>query len=115
MAFGYRQAFGLSDNPFGPRRQFRAVSKDLTIELEINPLLLHKDASAELDTLFCNSIPSFANACKRLDSQLERDGYIAADPPERGNNSYFVAILGDKGSGKTTLASRMLQMMMRRS
>jgi hypothetical protein len=114
MAFGYKQAFGLSDNPFGPRQQFRTVSDDLTADLETKPLLLHKDKERLLNELYCDTIPSFRDASRKLKIRLEADGY-SEDPPARGKSSYAVAILGDRGAGKTTLACRMLQLMLDRT
>lgn len=112
MPFGYKEAFGLSDNPFGPRRPVGKLPPNLTVELEKRPLLLHRDA--RLDQLYCDKIPSFRRACEDLETLLEADGYVE-DPPVRGVTSYMVAIEGDRGAGKTTLASRMLQLMLKRS
>jgi hypothetical protein len=112
MPVGYRQAFGLSDNPFGPRRPVDTLPPNLTVELEKRPLLLHREA--KLEKLYCDKICSFQTACKDLETLLEAVGY-SEDPAARGVASYLLAIEGDRGSGKTTLASRMLQLMFKRS
>jgi energy-coupling factor transporter ATP-binding protein EcfA2 len=112
MPIGYREAFGLSDNPFGPRRRVGTLPPNLTVELEKRPLLVHRDA--RLDQLYCDRIQSFVTACKDLETLVEADGYLE-NPPGRGTASYLVAIEGDRGSGKTTLASRMMQLMLKRS
>jgi hypothetical protein len=112
MALRYKEAFGLKDNPFGPRYQFGQVPPPLTRELQINPLLLHKDAG--LGDLYCDKISSFRKACEKMEARLESDGY-SADPPERGVSSYLVAIEGDSGAGKTTLATRMVQLVRKRT
>ncbi|HLF12562.1 MAG TPA: ATP-binding protein [Gammaproteobacteria bacterium] len=111
MPIGYKEAFGLSDNPFGPRRKVGTLPPNLTAELEKRPLLLHRHG--DLEKLYCNKIPSFRTACENLDTLLEADGYVT-DPPGGGVASYLVAIEGDRGAGKTTLASRMLQLMLKR-
>lgn len=111
MPFGYKEAFGLSDNPFGPRRQVGGLPPNLTQELEKRPLLLHRDS--RLDHLYCEKLPSFNSACLNFQALVEADGYTA-DPPQRGVTSYMVMIGGDRGAGKTTLASRLLQLMLKR-
>jgi len=112
MPVGYKEAFGLSDNPFGPRRQYGTVAPALTLDLQFKPLLLHRDA--QLARLYCDKIPSFANACQKMEALLEADAYTA-NPPGRGVASYLISIEGDRGTGKTTLASRMLQLMTART
>ena len=112
MPFGYKEAFALSDNPFGPRQRVGALPPNLTSELEKRPLLVHRDS--KLDPLYCDNIQSFRTACEDLETLLEADGYLA-DPPGRGVASYLTAIEGDRGAGKTTLASRMLQLILKRS
>jgi len=111
MAFGYKEAFGLSDNPFGPRKPVGKLPPNLTFDLEKRPLLLHR--SEGLEQLYCDKIPSFVAACKDMEALFEADGYTL-DPPARGVTSYLVAIAGDRGAGKTTLASRMLQLIQKR-
>jgi hypothetical protein len=112
MAVGYKEAFGLSDNPFGPRRAVGTLPPNLTVELEKQPLLLHRNT--KLDQLYCDKIISFRTACENLETLLEVDGY-SENPPGRGVASYLISIEGDRGAGKTTLASRMLQLMLKRS
>src|SRR5437868_9078598 len=111
MAVGYKEAFGLSDNPFGPRRRVDAVPPNLTAELERQPLLLHQNEG--LEKLYCEKISSFWTACADLEALLEADGYVT-DPRGGGVASYLVAIEGDRGAGKTTLACRMLGLMLKR-
>jgi hypothetical protein len=108
----YKEAFGLSDNPFGPRRPVGTLPPNLTVAPEKQPLLLHRDA--KLDQLYCDKISLFRAACEDLQTLLEADGY-SMDPLGRGVSSYLVAIEGDRGAGKTTLASRMLQLVRKRS
>jgi GTPase SAR1 family protein len=112
MPIRYIEAFGLSDNPFGPRLQWRQVSPPLTVSLEKRPLLVHKDA--RLDALYCEKIPSFKSAFDKLKAVLDASGYTV-DPPVRGVAPFLVAIEGDRGTGKTTLASRLLQGMLKRT
>jgi hypothetical protein len=111
MPLGYKEAFGLRDNPFGPRRKVGALPPNLTADLQVKPLLLHRNP--DLEKLFCDKIVSFRTACEDLKILLEADGYVA-DGPSDGIASYFVAIEGDRGTGKTTLACRMLQIMLQR-
>src|SRR5262245_30820963 len=101
MPVGYKEAFGLSDNPFGPRKRFGALPPNLTASLEKQPLLLHQNG--DLERLYCDKISSFQTACDDLAALLEADGY-AVDSPESGVASYLVAVEGDRGAGKTTLA-----------
>jgi hypothetical protein len=111
MPLGYPQAFGLSDNPFGPRQKVGALPPASTADLQTKPLLVHRTKG--LDTLYCDNLPSFLKACKELDAALNADGYTT-DPMARGTSHYFIAVEGDRGAGKTTLASRMIQLMARR-
>jgi len=111
MPLGYKEAFGLKDNPFGPRRRVDTLPPNLTSDLQVNPLLLHRNKI--LDKLFCDKISSFQTACEDLTNMLEADGYTAKKPSE-GVAPYLVAIDGDRGAGKTTLACRMLQIMLAR-
>jgi len=111
MALGYKEAFGLRDNPFGPRRKVGTLPPNLTADLQVKPLLLHRND--DLEKLFCDKIVSFRTACEDLKALLEADGYMA-DEPSDGTASYFIAIEGDRGTGKTTLACRMLQIMLQR-
>lgn len=112
MAIRYQEAFGLRDNPFGPRLRWGKVPPHLTVELERRPLLVHRDPG--LDELYCEKIPSFKSACESLEILFEANGY-SLNPLSRGVASYLVAIQGDRGAGKTTLASRMMQSMLKRT
>lgn len=109
--WGYKEAFGLSDNPFGPRRRLGAVPAPLTADLEKKPLFLHKNN--ELETLYCDKIPSFRDACDHMGTILDAAGYEEADPGN-GVASYLIVVEGDRGAGKTTLASRLIQLMLKR-
>jgi len=112
MATGYKEAFGLADNPFGPTKAVLGMPLPLTANLQSRPLLLHRNAN--LNQLYCESLSSFQDACKELEAVIEVDGYTA-NPPDRGGTSYMVSIAGDRGAGKTTLACRMIQMMLERT
>lgn len=112
MAAGYKEAFGLADNPFGPARPVPGLPVPLTANLQVRPLMLHRNP--KLNDLYCESLSSFQDACKKLEVALEVAGYTA-NPPDRGTASYLVSIAGDRGAGKTTLASRMIQMMQLRA
>jgi hypothetical protein len=109
---GYKEAFGLKDNPFGPMQAVPGLPPRLTADLQTRPLLLHKND--KLEQFYCESLSSFYQAYNDLDVALEVAGYTA-NPPGRGVSSYLVSIGGDRGAGKTTLACRMLQMMRQRS
>jgi hypothetical protein len=108
----YPEAFGLHDNPFGPRLPFGNVPPPLTVELENRPLFVH--LNEDLDALYCQNIPSFEAACNRLNALLKANGY-KLDPPTRGVSSYLIAIDGDRGAGKTTLASQLMRQMLKRT
>lgn len=110
MPLTYKEAFGLTDNPFGPRRRVGALPKHLTASLEKQPLLLHQHD--DLEKLYCDKISSFQTACQKLDALLEADGYAPAS--DDGVASYLIAVEGDRGAGKTTLACRMLRLMLKR-
>lgn len=109
MPLRYKEAFGLSDNPFGPRQPVGKLPPLLTAALESQPIILHKNA--ELLPLYCDKIPSFRSAVEDLETLLVAEGY-SLNPPMRGLAPYLVAIDGDRGAGKTTLASRLLQLML---
>jgi hypothetical protein len=111
MVIGYREAFGLNDNPFGPITRICGLPPSLTREMQARPLLIHRNPGLEL--LYCEDIAASRTACQDLETTLETAGY-RAEPPERGISSYLVAIEGDRGSGKTTLASRMMQIVKKR-
>ncbi len=117
MPVRYPEAFGLRDNPFGPRLQWRTVPPNLTNALEKRPLLVHRDPA--LDPLYCREISYLKSACESLEITVEAGGYsldpATREPLTRGTTSYFVAIEGDRGAGKTTLASRMLRLMIERT
>lgn len=110
MPLGYKEAFGLSDNPFGPRKKVGQLPPSLTAELEKKPLLLHKDEA--LEQLYCERISSFQAACENLSALLDADGYVTGS--SEGVASYLIGIDGDRGAGKTTLACRMLKLMLSR-
>jgi hypothetical protein len=112
MSVRYKEAFGLSDNPFGPLLAFDKVPPNLTLELAKRPLFVHKNDG--LDQLCCEKISSFKKACDKFEGLLEVSGYTA-NPVGRGVTSYLISVQGDRGAGKTTLASRMLQLTRKRT
>jgi len=106
MPIGYPQAFALSDNPFGPKRPLAGIPPRLMQMLERRPLLLHKEH--RLQTLYCDAI--FAKTSSDFEIILAAAAYVAEPPPpSRGSMPHAFLIQGDRGTGKTTLASQMMR------
>lgn len=110
MPIGYLQAFALSDNPFGPKRPLPGIAPRLMQMLERRPLLLHKEQ--RLQTLYCDAV--FAKTCLDFQIILAAAAYVAEPPPpSRGSMPHAFLIQGDRGTGKTTLASQMIRIVAR--
>jgi hypothetical protein len=111
MTIDYSQAFGLSDNPFGPYNVVTGIPAALTRNLQARPLYVHRNAN--LGSLYCEKLSAFDAACSAFDLTLNTIGYRSATN-QRGTSPVLVTVEGDRGAGKTTLASRLMQIIMRR-
>lgn len=111
MTIDYSEAFGLSDNPFGPYNLVTGIPAPLTRNLQARPLYLHRNPNLQI--LYCERLSAFETASSTFDSTLNTIGYRSATN-QRGTSPVLVTVEGDKGAGKTTLASRLMQTMMSR-
>jgi hypothetical protein len=105
----YQDAFALRDSPFGPRRPMPGVSPPLTQSLESRPLLIHQNRL--LLDLYSPDAGPFGKRSEDFEVELATAEYRVAnplDPASRGVTSYVFLILGDRGTGKSTLASWMI-------
>jgi ATPase family associated with various cellular activities (AAA) len=105
VASRYQGAFGLSDNPFNPSR-FKDVRGRLLDELSSWPLRL--DEAPALRALYVEEA-GFSDSLLKYENLLKSRGYIRDSGTEHELKSIFIRIIGNSGTGKSTLAYEMVR------
>ena len=98
-----KTAFALRDNPFNPVYEFDEDA--VYANLVQRPLMVHKAPS--LGKLYVEKAGAFEKHVANFSEWLRRRGY-RDNPPRRGQDHHIALIAGDRGTGKTTLASNMI-------
>jgi hypothetical protein len=101
----YQAAFGLSDNPFNPSK-FKDVGGRLLDELSSWPLRL--DEAPGLRALYVEEA-GFSDSLLKYENLLKGRGYIPDSGAENEPKSIFIRIIGNSGTGKSTLAYEMVR------
>lgn len=110
MPSTYRTAFGLVDNPFGPKKPFKGVNGFLMKHLEINPLRLDNDEG--LMKLYVSDAGPFDLRYNEYCTKLQGENYSHNPAPGDlavGINSFIFFIHGAVGTGKSTLMNLMIR------
>jgi len=94
--------FGLSENPFNPRR-FNNIDKRALDRLWNDPLAL--DEHPALEPLFVAEAGPFYAQLSHFAGRLKAAGYGFVDNPRLGSESFVFRVVGPSGSGKSTLTN----------
>ncbi len=99
----FQDAFGLRENPFCPTSPLPGIKNPLSMaNLKTRPMQVRREHA--LDALYCEDV--CAECLGRFASLAGDGGY---EPPQIGVLPLLVVILGSQGTGKTTLANRMVR------
>ena len=102
----YLPLFGLNDNPFAPARLGeKGIERKYADNLVTRPLRL--DGEPRLMELYVPDAGPFGEHLEEFESLLDEYGYSPM-ARELGNQSLALMIAGPTGTGKSTLANRML-------
>lgn len=111
----YEKSFGLTDNPFSPKKLLPGVKSALMMrEIYIKPLRLDDDDG--LFQLYVGDAGPFDQVHGAYRTRLEGEGYAegaAGGQSSVGLNSFIFFIHGPIGTGKTTLMNMMLRSLKR--
>jgi len=103
MPITYKQAFALTDNPFGPSTPFPDMTRpNLLSDIQSLPLNIHREP--KLKQLYCADAGPFRAHFDRFSRAIGRR-HFSSNPASRGVTSDLVVIRGDQGTGKTSFAS----------
>lgn len=107
MAYDYRKAFALIDNPFNPYAPLAGLKRAvLQNELSKKPLLFNLEPA--LKPLYAAGAGPFGAHLETFQDFVRDRGYND-NPPQLGNGSFIFSIYGVEGTGKTTLSQAIVQ------
>ncbi|MBC8029115.1 MAG: hypothetical protein H7Z16_03310 [Pyrinomonadaceae bacterium] len=106
MAYDYRKAFALKDNPFSPLQPLDGLL-DVTAQNDLanNPLLINLEPV--LETMFSPDAGAFGTFMGNFQSFARMKGY-REKPPGTGLSSFAFSIYGNEGTGKTSMAQYLI-------
>jgi hypothetical protein len=103
----WEDLFGLRESPFDPGALPKPGSENLVLsELVTRPLLLHE--SPALRQLYCPKAGPFAEHEHKFQVRMRLSGYAPGQQSDPKRSQIFV-VAGPEGTGKTTLASAMIE------